>query len=239
MHVHVHTGRRKDECLQAGVFFLFLLLHYGFLFIDRHVDHVRPHTDSVWCEFTCWPWCCSQSQLLCSRQPLDFQSGNPRRRTPSSRRWSSHRKCWPGSDGSSLPFCNRQLKLCTLPKQKIIIIITINMWKYRQTYNYLDFFYLHLDHLNWCGVSKHVSHLCFHTEGHTIVYVWNKSITFLTERWSCRQTQPCQPGSRRGAAGTPHCRSSVLCRNNRRIRRSTAGSPVEVKHKDTVIIQAH
>lgn len=66
---------------------------------------------------------------------------------------------------------------------------------------------------------------------------WNKSITFLTGRWNCRQRQPFQPGSRRGAAGTLHCQSSSLCHNNRRIRRSTAGSPAEAKHTPQLIIQ--
>lgn len=107
-----HPGRRKDECLQAGVFLLLLLLHYGFLFINTHVeDRGWAEQSSVSCSFAVWPWCCSRSQPLCSRRPLGFRSGNPRRRTPSNRTWSSRQKCWRGSDGSSLPFCKRRLKL--------------------------------------------------------------------------------------------------------------------------------
>lgn len=89
-----------------------------------------------------------------------------------------------------------------------------------------------LNHLNHCGETKHFSvpQVCSYTGGRPNC-VLKKSITFSTERWSCRRTQPCQPGSRRGAVGTPHCRSSSLCRSNHRIRRSTAGNPVEVKHK--------
>lgn len=63
----------------------------------------------------------------------------------------------------------------------------------------------------------------------TIWIVYSVIITFLTEWWSCRQTQPSQQGSRRGATGTLHCQFSSPCHNNRRITQSTAGSPVEKK----------
>ena len=47
------------------------------------------------------PWCCSRWLRFCSRPPLGFQWGNPKRRTPASRMCSFHWKRWRGSCGSS------------------------------------------------------------------------------------------------------------------------------------------
>lgn len=69
------------------------------------------------------------------------------------------------------------------------------------------------------------NHYCF-----SIKSGWVKSImiTFLKRWWNCRQRQPFQPWSRRGATGSLHCQFSSACHSNHRITQSTADSPVEI-----------
>lgn len=76
-----------------------------------------------------WPGCCWQWQLLCSRQPRGFLSGNPRHRKLSNRTWSSRQRHWPGSDESSWPFCR---SICRASYQIIQYIINtiLGCWCY-------------------------------------------------------------------------------------------------------------